>query len=437
MKTLRCGKGKDFGRKMGRAERSEILYFCLFHLSAILANGDWAVGFRVIPPKFVLNRAKSWQKNNFLSGLIREIRGSRSFLVLGSELSNANTEFRRGRARQLAPQSSLLPPRKFCACRAVTKSIWGSTEPHPTKRRKEEIMKRTLEMERVNCAACDLLVQARQQAFIVAKKGRKAFQNFSKNARHFSKNIVTLTLNFENFSDLIFYEQNPPPPRPSQTVRSPGAPAAVAPERRFGAPRRRKDRRTPRRFALIGSHRTSRQRPGVRRPSAALTKTASRHTMDGESHPVAVSSSDFVIAFLPPGFEPRNSAKPQQTSTTHRKLSAYFRLLPDYSAFFRVSGKEGLRQKGGPAKGKGSSAAIVGAGAGEGYLYRQSDPNRAVVGQRTQDLCNYFKSNYLQIKRDRTSPAQSKWIQAVQDPVILTRTLYRCDSPFVLYNGKG
>jgi hypothetical protein len=138
------------GRKMGRAERSESPYFCPFHLSAILANGDRAVVFRVIPPKFVLNRAKSWQKNNFLSGLIREIRGSRSFLVLGSELSNANTEFRGGRARQPAPRASLLPARKFRACRAVTKSRQGSTEPHPTKRGKEEIMKRTPEMGRIN-----------------------------------------------------------------------------------------------------------------------------------------------------------------------------------------------------------------------------------------------------------------------------------------------
>jgi hypothetical protein len=33
------------------------------------------------------------------------------------------------------------------------------------------------------------------------------FSDFSKNAPHFSKNIVTLTLNFENFSDLFFLER--------------------------------------------------------------------------------------------------------------------------------------------------------------------------------------------------------------------------------------
>ena len=36
------------------------------------------------------------------------------------------------------------------------------------------------------------------------------------------------------------------------------APAAVAPKRRYGAPRRRKDWRTPRRFAYFGNHRVAR-----------------------------------------------------------------------------------------------------------------------------------------------------------------------------------
>ena len=133
------------------------------------------------------------------------------------EPSYANMEFRRGRARQPVPRASLLPPRKFCACRVLNRSRWGSTESHPTKRRREEVMKRTLEMERVKGAACGLLVPARQWAFVVAKKGRKALPDFSKNPRHFSKNFPALTLNFENFSDLIFCEQNLPPPKSSQT----------------------------------------------------------------------------------------------------------------------------------------------------------------------------------------------------------------------------
>src|SRR5258708_607248 len=47
---------------------------------------------------------------------------------------------------------------------------------------------------------------------------------------------------------------------------APKAPAAVAPKRRYGAPRRRKGWRTPRRFAHFGSHRVTRQRLGLRWP---------------------------------------------------------------------------------------------------------------------------------------------------------------------------
>src|SRR5580658_4093307 len=101
---------------------------------------------------------------------------------------------------------------------------------------KAEIMKKTCGIRRENrrlVASTFTFVNGPPRS----KKGRKAFPDFSKNPHHFSKNFPALTLNFENFSDLFFCEQNPPPPKSSQTVRSPRAPAAVAPERRFGVPR--------------------------------------------------------------------------------------------------------------------------------------------------------------------------------------------------------
>jgi hypothetical protein len=48
------------------------------------------------------------------------------------------------------------------------------------------------------------------------------------------------------------------------------APAAVAPKRRSGAPRRRKDWRSPRRFARFGGHWKTHQRLGLRWPSTAF-----------------------------------------------------------------------------------------------------------------------------------------------------------------------
>jgi len=50
------------------------------------------------------------------------------------------------------------------------------------------------------------------------------------------------------------------------------APAAVAPKRRYGAPRRRRDWRTPRGCAFSPRHRIARQRLGLRRPSAAFPR---------------------------------------------------------------------------------------------------------------------------------------------------------------------
>ena len=255
---------------------------------------------------------------------------------------------------------------------------------------KAEVMKKALGMGRKNRPAGGLLVEARQQAFTVAKKGRKAFPDFSKNPRHFSKNFPALTLNFENFSDLFFCEQNPPPPKTGQTgtvgSKCRDLTAAVW---------------SPAFTRCLVSRSLYRLKAGLQTSTPALA--ASRHTIGGESHPVAVSSSDFAIAILPPGFEPRNSAKRQQTSTIHRKLSANFRILPRSSAFFRVSGREGLRQKGDPAREEGSPAAIVAAGTGKGNLYRQSDPNRPVVGRRFHGLCNCLETNQLQIKRGQAS----------------------------------
>jgi hypothetical protein len=114
-----------------------------------------------------------------------------------------------------------------------------------------------------------------------------------------------------------------------------------------------------------------------------------------------------LSATLPPGFEPWNSANQHQTSTINKKLSACFRILPRSSAFFRVSGREACRAE--------AAAAKPGR--------RQSELNWAVVGQRTHDLCNYLKSNHLQIKRSQASRAESKWVQVVQDPVSLTQQI--------------
>jgi hypothetical protein len=61
----------------------------------------------------------------------------------------------------------------------------------------------------------------------------------------------------------------------------------------------------------------------------------------------------------------------------------------------------------------------------------QSDPKPATIGRRFRDLCNYFNSNHLQVKRGRPAcraeaaaakagQGESKWIQAVQAPVTLT-----------------
>jgi hypothetical protein len=80
----------------------------------------------------------------------------------------------------------------------------------------------------------------------------------------------------------------------------------------------------------------------------------------------------------------------------------------------------GMGRKNCRATGEGSPAAIVVAGAGEGNLFSQSDPKRALIDQPIRDLCNYFKSNHLRIKRGQASPGESKWVQVVLDPVTLT-----------------
>jgi hypothetical protein len=189
-------------------------------------------------------------------------------------------------------------------------------------------MKNALGMGRKNCPVRGLPVRVRQRAFIVAKKGRKAFPDFSKNPRHFSKNFPALTLNFEKFSDLFFYEQNPPPPKSSRA----GAVGSRCRDLTVTV-------WSPAFTRCLVSRTLYRLKAGLHTSTAAVA--VSRHAIGRESHPVAVSSSDFVIAILPPGFVPQNSAKQQQSSTIHRKLSAYFRILPHSSAFFRVSGREG------------------------------------------------------------------------------------------------
>jgi hypothetical protein len=99
-----------------------------------------------------------------------------------------------------------------------------------------KVMKRTLEMERVNCAACGLVVQACQQAFIVAKKGRKAFPSFSKNPLHSSKNFPALTLNFRKIFGFDFLRTEP---STAQTESNRSIPRSAGRRRRIQAHHRR------------------------------------------------------------------------------------------------------------------------------------------------------------------------------------------------------